>query len=143
MMSSEVNVWNWDVRFFRSNQEEEFRVGVSPEGNITGYQHKVPEAKAGGEPSRTEADKTAQDFLTAKLGKNATDWDFLSEEANSEKKPNRTDWAFTWEKHGFRAKDAPERLQLALPGNDIPGPTQNPQRPTQGGRDYRLSPPIL
>ena len=93
MMSSEVNVWNWDVRFFRPNQEEEFRVGVSPEGNITGYVHKVPEAKGGGAPSRAEAEKTAQDFLTAKLGKNATDWDLLSEEANSDKKPNRTDWS--------------------------------------------------
>jgi membrane protease YdiL (CAAX protease family) len=136
MMSSEVNVWNWDVRFFRPNQEEEFRVGVSPEGNITGYQHKVPEAKAGGEPSRTEAEKTAQDFLTAKLGKNATDWDFLSEEANSEKKPNRTDWSFTWEKHGFRAKDAPERLQIALHGNDIGGATETLKVPEQWERDY-------
>ncbi len=136
MMSSEVNVWNWDVRFFRPNQEEEYRVGVSPEGKITGYVHKVPEAKAGGEPSRTEAAKTAQDFLTAKLGKNAADWDFLSEEANSEKKPNRTDWSFTWEKHGFRAKDAPERLQIALHGNDIGGATETLKVPEQWERDY-------
>jgi membrane protease YdiL (CAAX protease family) len=136
MMSSEVNVWNWDVRFFRPNQEEEFRVGVSPEGNITGYQHKVPEAKAGEEPSRAEAEKTAQDFLTAKLGKNATDWDFLSEEANSEKKPSRTDWSFTWERHGFRAKDAPERLQIALHGNDIGSASETLKVPEQWERDY-------
>jgi membrane protease YdiL (CAAX protease family) len=136
MMSSEVNVWNWDVRFFRPNQEEEFRVGVSPEGNITSYQHKVPEARAGGEPSRTEAEKTAQDFLTAKLGKNAADWDFLSEEANSEKKPNRTDWSFTWERHGFRAKDAPERLQIALHGNEIGGANETLKVPEQWERDY-------
>jgi len=31
--------------------------------------------------------------------------------ANSNKRPNRLDWAYTWEKHGFRAKDAPYRLQ--------------------------------
>jgi len=71
MMSSVVNVWNWDVRFFRPKQEEEFRVGVSPQGNITGYQHKVPEAKAGGQPSREAAKKTAQEFLVGKLGKPA------------------------------------------------------------------------
>ena len=75
MMSSEVNVWNWDVRFFRPNQEEEFRVAVSPQGNISGYVHKVPEARAGGDPKRTDAAKTAQDFLMAKLGKNGADWD--------------------------------------------------------------------
>jgi len=63
--------------------------------------------------------KLAQDFLIAKLGKPATDWDFLTEEANSERKPNRLDWAFTWEKHGFRVKDAPERLRILLHGEEI------------------------
>jgi len=87
LMSSEVNVWHWNVRFFKPQQEEEFQVGVSPEGNITGYEHKIPEAKAGAQPTRDAAQKTAQNFLIAKLGKPATDWDFLTEEANSERKP--------------------------------------------------------
>jgi len=110
LMASEVNVWHWNVRFFKPQQEEEFQVAVSPEGNIVGYEHKVPEAKPGAQPERDAAQKAAQDFLVAKLGKPASDWDFLSEEANSDKKPNRLDWTFTWEKHGFRAKDAPERF---------------------------------
>jgi len=33
-------------------------------------------------------------------------------ESNSTKRPNRVDWSFTWEKHGFRAKDAPYRLNV-------------------------------
>src|SRR5215471_15250646 len=37
LMESEVNVWNWNVRFFKPEQEEEFLVSVSPEGNVTGY----------------------------------------------------------------------------------------------------------
>src|SRR5262244_443360 len=45
LMASEVNVWNWNVRFFKPEQEEEFVVSVSPEGNVTGYSHKVPEAQ--------------------------------------------------------------------------------------------------
>src|SRR5260370_2106471 len=47
--------------------------------------------------------------------------DVLPEEANSKKKPNRLDWEFTWEKHGFRAKDAPSRLQVSLHGDRIGG----------------------
>src|SRR6516165_6427563 len=47
LMASEVNVWNWNVRFFKPEQEEEFLVSISPEGNVTGYAHKVPEAQAG------------------------------------------------------------------------------------------------
>ena len=137
LMASEVNVWNWNVRFFKPEQEEEFRVDVSPEGNITGYLHKVPEAKAGAEPTRDAAQQTAQNFFTAKLGKSAPGWDFLPEQANSTKKPNRLDWSFTWEKHGFKAKDAPERLTIALNGADIGAASETLKVPEQWERDYR------
>ena len=136
LMASEVNVWHWNVRFFKPQQEEEFQVAVSPEGNIVGYEHKIPEAKPGAQPARDAAQKAAQDFLVAKLGKSAGDWDFLSEEANSDKKPNRLDWTFTWEKHGFRAKDAPERLQIALHGDEIGGAKEALKVPEQWQRDY-------
>ncbi|HEY1424864.1 MAG TPA: CPBP family intramembrane glutamic endopeptidase [Candidatus Acidoferrum sp.] len=137
LMASQVNVWNWEVRFFKPEQEEEYRVGVSPEGNVTGYAHVIPEAQAGGQPDRGAAQKTAQDFLTGKLGKSSADWDFLSEEANSKKKPNRLDWSFTWERHGFRAKDAPERLQIELHGSDIGQASEALKVPEQWERDYR------
>jgi len=136
MMASEVNVWHWNARFFKAQQEEEFQVGVSPEGNITGYEHKVPEVQAGGQPSRDSAQKIAQDFLTAKLAKSASDWDFLPEEANSKKKPNRLDWSFTWERHGFKAREAPERLQISLQGNEAGGAREALKVPEQWQRDY-------
>ena len=34
LMSSELNIWFWDVRFFKPQQEEEYRVRVSPAGNV-------------------------------------------------------------------------------------------------------------
>jgi membrane protease YdiL (CAAX protease family) len=137
LMASEVNVWHWSVRFFKPEQEEEFQVGVSPEGNITGYVHKVPEALAGAQPSRETAQQTAQDFLAAKLGKKAVDWDFLPEQANSATKPNRLDWSFTWERHGFKAKDAPERLTIALNGAQVGSAHEALKVPEQWERDYR------
>jgi membrane protease YdiL (CAAX protease family) len=137
LMSTEVNVWNWQVRFFKPQQEEEFQVSVNPEGIVTGYAHKVPEAQAGAQPSREVAQQTAQNFLTAKLGKEASGWDFLPEEANSTKKPNRLDWSFTWENHGFKAKDAPERLTIALNGAQIGSAHEALKVPEQWVRDYR------
>lgn len=137
LMASQVNVWNWEVRFFRPEQEEEFQVGVSPEGKITGWVHKVPEAKSGAKPDRESAQKTAQEFLTAKLEKGAADWDFLPEEANSTRKPNRMDWSFTWEKHGFKAKDAPERLKIELHGAEIGSATEALKVPEKWERDYK------
>ncbi|MGC0772773.1 MAG: CPBP family intramembrane glutamic endopeptidase [Candidatus Acidiferrum sp.] len=117
LMSSELNIWYWDVRFFRPGQEEEFQVRVSPGGEIVGYDHKIPEAHAGATLERAAAETAAQNFLRGKMGVDLGKWDFLSEEANSSKKPNRVDWSFTWEKHGFKAKEAPYRLRVTLQGD--------------------------
>jgi membrane protease YdiL (CAAX protease family) len=136
LMSSEVHVWSWNVRFFKPQQEEEYRVGVSPEGNITGYLHKVPEAQAGAQPGRDAAQNIAQTFLVERLGKSAATWDFLPEEASSDKKPNRMDWSFTWEKHGFKAKDAPERLKIELHGEQVGSALEALKVPEQWERDY-------
>jgi hypothetical protein len=119
LMSSQLNIWYWNVRFFRPQQEEEFHVRVSPAGKIAGYEHTVEEARPGASLDRASAQITAQNFLSAKLGVDLNSWDFLPEEANSKKRTNRLDWSFTWEKHGFRAKDAPYRLQAALQGERV------------------------
>jgi membrane protease YdiL (CAAX protease family) len=117
LMASELNIWYWNVRFFRPQQEEEFYVRVSPAGEIVGYDHRVEEARAGPSLERAAAQAATQEFLRSKMHVDLSAWDFLSEEANSSKKPNRLDWSFTWEKHGFRAKDAPYRLRVGLEGD--------------------------
>ena len=137
LMSSQLNIWYWDVRFFRPQQEEEFLVRVSPAGKVVGYSHKIKEAAAGAALERAVAQARAQQFLVAKFGLNAGDWDFLPEEANSTKRPNRTDWTFTWEKHGFRAKDAPYRLQVGLQGDRIGSGQQFLQVPEAWERSFR------
>lgn len=137
LMSSQLNIWYWDARFFRPQQEEEFLVRVSPAGDIVGYNHKIEEARAGAALDRTAAQKSAQEFLTARLRLDPGQWDFLPEEANSNKRPNRTDWSFTWEKHGFRAKDAPYRLQVGLQGDRIGGGQEFLQVPEAWERSYR------
>jgi len=121
LMSSELNIWFWDVRFFKPQQEEEFRVRVSPAGRVVGYDHKIEESRAGASLDRPAAQSAAQDYLRSRLGLTLDGWDLLAEEANSSKRPNRLDWSFTWEKHGFRAKDAPYRLSASLQGDRIGG----------------------
>jgi hypothetical protein len=121
LMSSQLHVWYWDVRFFRPVQEEEFYVRVSPAGRVVGYTHKIEEARPGAALDRATARARAQNFLVTELGQDPSQWDFLPEEANSIKRPNRTDWDFTWEKHGFRAKDAPYRLTIAMEGERAGG----------------------
>ncbi len=137
LMSSELNIWFWDVRFFKPQQEEEFRVRVSPAGQIVGYDHKIEESRAGASLDRAIAQSAAQNYLSAKLGLDLSGWDLLPEEANSNKRPNRLDWAFTWEKHGFRAKDAPYRLQVTLQGDKVGGSEEFLHVPEAWQRSYQ------
>ena len=137
LMSSELRVWYWDVRFFKAQQEEEFHVRVSPSGQIVGYEHKVEEKSAGASLEREAAQSAAQNYLRAKLGTDLDGWDVLPEEANSTKRPNRTDWSFTWERHGFRAKDAPYRLEVTLLGDRIGSSREFLKVPEEWERSYR------
>jgi hypothetical protein len=137
LLSSELNIWYWHVRFFRPQQEEEFSVSISPAGNIVGYEHKVPEARAGPTLGQSDAQAAAQKFLGGKLGMDPKAWDYLPEEANSKKKPNRLDWNFTWEKHGFRAKDAPYRLKISVQGDLIGGSEEFLHVPEAWERGYQ------
>jgi len=137
LMSSELNIWFWEVRFFRPQQEEEFHVRVNPAGQIVGYDHTVEESRAGAALDRATAESSAQNYLTAKLGQNLSAWELLPEEANSKKQPNRLDWSFTWEKRGFRAKEAPYREQVSLQGDRIGGSTEFLHVPEAWERSYK------
>jgi membrane protease YdiL (CAAX protease family) len=136
LMSSELNIWYWKVRFFRPKQEEEFYVRVSPAGEIVGYTHTIEEARTGATPNRAAAEAVAQDFLRDKMAVDLSKWQFLPEEANSSKKPNRLDWSFTWEKRDFRAKDAPYRLRVELQGDRAGNSKEFLQVPEAWERSY-------
>jgi membrane protease YdiL (CAAX protease family) len=137
LMSGDLNIWYWEVRFFRPQQEEEFQVRVSPAGKIVTYEHKIEEARAAKSFGREEAQSAAQSFLQSKLGTDLNNWNFLPEEANSQTRPNRVDWSFTWERKNFKAKDAPYRLVVGLQGNQIGSTQEFLQVPETWSRDYK------
>jgi membrane protease YdiL (CAAX protease family) len=137
LLSSELNIWYWEVRFFRPQHEEEFYVRVNPGGKVVGYEHQIEEARAGGTSDREQAEATAQTFLSNTLGMDLTGWDFLPEESNSEKKPNRLDWSFTWQKRAFRAKDAPYRLKIGVDGDQVGGTREYLQVPEEWTRSFK------
>lgn len=137
LMAGELNIWFWEVRFFHPQQEEEFRVRVSPAGKVVGYEHKIEEARGAKSLNRNEAFAAAQQFLQSKLGTDLNNWTFLPEEANSVTRPNRLDWSFTWERNGFKAKDAPYRLEVGLQGDHIGGSQEYLQVPETWTRAYQ------
>ena len=102
-----------------------------------GYDHHIEESRAGASLDRAAAQSAAQDYLSTKLGLDLNAWDVLPEEANSNKRPHRLDWDFTWEKHGFRAKDAPYRLEVTLQGQRIGGSEEFLHVPEACRRSYQ------
>jgi hypothetical protein len=136
MMAGEVHVWYWQTRFFRPLQKEEFDVRVDPAGGIVGYRHALEEAAPGARLERAAAQATAEGFLRDTLHADLSRYDFREEEANFTERPARRDWSFSWERHGFRAKDAPYRLSVTLAGDRISSYTEFLKIPEAWSRDY-------
>jgi hypothetical protein len=42
-----IHLWRWSHRWFRPQQKEEFRVDVTPSGEIAGFDHEIPESAPG------------------------------------------------------------------------------------------------
>jgi membrane protease YdiL (CAAX protease family) len=136
MMANQVHIWYWRTRFFRPLQKEEFDVRVDPAGGIVGYAHQVEEAAPGARLERAAAQATAETFLRGTLQADLSLYDFREEEANLTERPARRDWSFSWERRGFRAKDAPYRLVVTLAGDRVSGYSEFLKIPEAWSRDY-------
>ncbi|HXP78621.1 MAG TPA: hypothetical protein VN976_01845, partial [Verrucomicrobiae bacterium] len=136
MMANEVHIWYWQTRFFRPLQKEEFDVRVDPAGGIVGYNHELEEAAPGARLERAAAQAAAESFLRDTLHADLSLYDFREEEANPTERPARRDWSFSWERRGFRAKDAPYRLTVTLAGDRVSGYNEFLKVPEAWSRDY-------
>ena len=136
MMAAQVHIWYWSARFFRPLQKEEFDVRIDPAGGIVGYAHELEEAAPGARLDRAAAQATAEAFLRDTLHLDLSQYDFREEEANLTERPARRDWSFSWERRGFRAKDAPYRLTVTLAGDRVSGYNEYLKVPEAWKLDY-------
>src|SRR3954451_21653742 len=63
IMGTQVRLWRWSYRWFRPLQKEEFRVDITPRGDLAGFGHELPEDAARRPVSADEARALAEDFL--------------------------------------------------------------------------------
>jgi membrane protease YdiL (CAAX protease family) len=136
MMTQDVHIWYWQTRFFRPLQKEEFDVRVDPGGGVVGYTHELEETVPGARLERGPAQTAAESFLRDTLHLDLSRYDFREAEANSTEHPNRRDWSFSWERRGFRAKDAPYRLNVTLAGDHVDGYAEYLKVPEGWERGY-------
>jgi membrane protease YdiL (CAAX protease family) len=101
-----------------------------------GYNHELEEAAPGARLERAAAQAVAESFLRDTLHEDLSLYDFREQEANLTERPARRDWSFSWERRGFRAKDAPYRLDVALAGDRVSGYSEFLKIPEAWTRDY-------
>lgn len=93
----EVPVWSWRFRWFRPLEKEEWRVEVGLDGTVVEYHHLVDDAAAGANLPQDSALILAEALLRER-GLDLPRWERV--EASTQRRENRTDHRFTWEKGG-------------------------------------------
>jgi len=115
---TQVPVWYWRVRWFRPLQKEEFRVYLSPDGQVVALSHTLLEDAPGGSLSQEEARTLAQDYLRQDRGWRLQDWEETS--ASSKDRPGgRTDHNFEWKQRDWDVGESELRLAVTVQGDEV------------------------
>lgn len=135
LMGSRVRLWRWSYRWFRPRQKEEFRVDVTPRGELAGFRHEVEEDAARPAIAPGEARALAEEFLRTAMRRDPASLEFL--EANEAARPRRTDRSYTWQERDFSLNGATYRVEVTLLGNEVGGYREYLKVPEQWSRDYQ------
>ena len=136
----QVRLWSWAHRWFRPYDKEEVRVAVSPEGEVMGFSHLVPEAARGAALEQAAARAVAERLLKEGFGLAPTGLTFI--ESKRQDRPHRRDWTFTFERAGWKAGEATYRFQVDVDGDEAAGYREYLKVPdawTQGYRRLRAA----
>lgn len=113
-----IRLWYWQHRWFRPSTKEEFRVYVTPEGEVVWLQHEVEEQAAGADLPEAEARVLAEKFLFGPMKQDSTRLTFLESQRTG--RPHRSDWSFTYKAVGIEpVKDSEYRYTVGLIGDRI------------------------
>lgn len=144
MMRSEIPIWRWQCRWFKSAEKEEFQVYVDQTGEITHFSHLIEEAKEGADLEPDSALVLATDYLVNVAGIDTTKYEKV--ESSSEKKDNRTDHNLEWKLKDYEIQwqtEDPEagtgtlRLAVQVQGDVIGRFTHYFKTPEKFAREFQ------
>jgi membrane protease YdiL (CAAX protease family) len=130
-----IHLWRWSHRWFKPQQKEEFRVDVSTQGQVVGFAHEIPDAAPGASLEPEQAQEIAQEFLKNTMHRDLSDLEFL--DTQSEKRPARVDYSFTWKQKSVDLGDGSYRIEVDVDGDQVAGYSEFVKIPDQYLRDYR------
>jgi hypothetical protein len=79
LMGTRVRLGRWSYRWFRPRQKEEFRVDVTPRGDVAGFRHELDEDAARPAMAPEPARGLAEDFLRYTMRRDPAALDFRSQ----------------------------------------------------------------
>jgi membrane protease YdiL (CAAX protease family) len=129
-----IHLWHWSHRWFKPQQQEEFRVDLAPIGDVAGFEHEIPEAVPGAVLDQASARALAEAFLSQVMKRKLDDLEFV--ETQTEKRPARTDHSFTWKQKGVDLGEGSLRLEVEVAGDQVAGYREFVKVPEQWTRDY-------
>jgi hypothetical protein len=116
----------WRVRYFRDGEPEEYAVIIKPDGSLHSVRHTLAEAAPGASVTKDEAVARAEKFLREEKKIDLSQWTLV--EAQSDKRPHRTDHTLTWQQTAPLDQDAVSqdasghayaRIELAVRGDEV------------------------
>ncbi len=135
LTSGPVHLWRWSSRWFRPQQKEEFRAQVTPDGQVVGFDHEIPEDKPGANLDESAARAIAEQFLAGVMHRELASLEF--EDAVSAKRPARTDYTFTWKDKNVDLGDGSYRFSVRVDGNQVAGYSEFVKVPENWQRGYQ------
>jgi membrane protease YdiL (CAAX protease family) len=135
LTSGPIHLWRWSHRWFKPQQKEEFRVDVSTEGQVVGFDHEIPDAAPGASLKAEQARAIAEQFLQNTMHRDLSGLEFRDSE--SEKRPARLDYSFTWKQKSINLGDGSYRIEVDVDGDQVAGYSEYVKIPDQYSRDYQ------
>ena len=129
-----LHLWRWSHRWFKPQQQEEYRVDVTPAGEVVRFDHEIPEAAAGASLEAAAARELAEKFLREVMKRDPADLEFV--EGETVKRPARTDHTFTWKQKSVDLGDGSLRVAVEIDGDQVAGYSEFVKIPEQWSRDY-------
>src|SRR5262245_47749228 len=134
IMGTRVRLWRWSYRWFKPLQKEEFRVDITPRGEVAGFDHEIPEDAARATADPAAARQLAEDFLRRQIGRDQSTLEFV--DSSEAARPHRTDRVFTWRERDFDLNGGTNRVEVTILGDEIGGYRDFLKVPEQWNRDY-------
>jgi hypothetical protein len=129
-----IHLWHWSHRWFKPQQKEEFRVDVTPAGQVVGFDHDLAESAPGANLDAAPARALAEKYLVEVTRRDLADLEFV--DSVSEKRPARTDYWFTWKQKDVDLGDGSLRLEVNVDGDLVDGYREFVKIPEGWSRDY-------